>query len=469
MLSPEARERKVPASRVTRLWHIGGLVAGLGISFVNHSLSKPFRDSSGNDSSIWNSANAERLATTLSRMRGAALKLGQMLSIQGAPSQKTTIMRINVFMTSSCLAIVADENLLPPKVAEVLERVRRSADFMPFRQVERVLIEELGENWRTKFKKFEEKPIAAASIGQVHRGVLPSGREVVVKVQYPGIAKSINSDLANLKSLLLFSKLLPAGLFLERTIEVAAKELSLETDYINEANNQIWFREHVDKRVFDVPEVILELTTKKVLTSELVFGDPIDRLVDAHPELRNWIAGNILDLCFREIFEWKFMQTDPNWSNFFYDPHLKKIILLDFGACRRFSNEFVDEYLRLVHAAVHENVEQILKSSRKLGFLTGEEDTIMNKAHVDAVLALGLPFRSNVQPFDFATQNITKTVTSLIPTMAQRRLTPPPEASYSLHRKLSGCFLICAKLKAKVFCDKIFWKFYQNYVFTTPS
>lgn len=180
---------------------------------------------------------------------------------------------------------------------------------------------------------------------------------------------------------------------------MAAKELSLETDYINEANNQMWFRKHIDKGhyyyhvffstflfilewtdgifffwehsernfifldVFYVPEVILDLTTKRVLTSEMVYGEPVDQLVRAPSELRNWVnfllnktffwfefdnkqsntnllsiiernnrmdlsqvASNILKLCFREIFEWKFMQTDPNWSNFFYDSQTKKVM-----------------------------------------------------------------------------------------------------------------------------------------------
>ena len=142
-------------------------------------------------------------------MRGAALKLGQFLSIQ-------------------------DSHMLPPQVEEVLLRVQNSAHYMPAWQLERVMSEELGSEWRAYFASFDERPFAAASIGQVHSAVLadpfPSqphlaGKRVAVKVQFPGVADSIVSDLANIKWLLTASALLPRGLFLENSVRQLQQEL----------------------------------------------------------------------------------------------------------------------------------------------------------------------------------------------------------------------------------------------------
>jgi aarF domain-containing kinase len=138
-------------------------------------------------------------------MRGAALKLGQMLSLQ-------------------------DETALPPSLSKALERVKQSADYMPKRQLEAQLVSQLGADWRSKLLEFEEVPLAAASIGQVHRAKLLDGTEVAMKIQYPGVAESIDSDLSNLKRLVQMTNLLPPGLFVDKIIEVASVELKAECE-----------------------------------------------------------------------------------------------------------------------------------------------------------------------------------------------------------------------------------------------
>ena len=139
----------------------------------------------------WHDANVERLASTLCRLRGAALKVGQMLSFN-------------------------DADVLPPPMRVAMERVRDGADFMPPRQLEATLREELGDDWRANLASFEETPVASASIGQVHRAVLDDGRPVAIKVQYPGVADSIVSDLWSMKQLITYTGLVPPGLFLDR-------------------------------------------------------------------------------------------------------------------------------------------------------------------------------------------------------------------------------------------------------------
>lgn len=334
---------------------------------------------------------------------------------------------------------------------------------MPAWQMTKVLEEELGPDWRDKLAYFEERPFAAASIGQVHLARLLDGREVAMKIQYPGIAQSIRSDVDNLLSVLKMSLVLPDGLFPENSVQVLQKELSWECDYLREAECGKRFRELLsDDPFFKVPRMIDDLTTKRVLTVELVSGVPLDQCAEMDQETRNKISFNILRLCLQELFQFHFMQTDPNWSNFLYDADIDKVMLLDFGASREFEEKFTDKYIEVVKAAAEGDRARVLQKSKDLKFLTGYETKVFEEAHVDTVMILGEAFASK-EPFNFGTQNTTKRIHDLIPVMLKHRLTPPPEETYSLHRKMAGSFLICAKLKATISCKELFDDVYREY------
>ena len=396
-------------------------------------------------------ANTERLAEGLCRMRGAALKIGQMLSIQ-------------------------DDALLPPSLAAVLARVRDSADMMPEHQLRSVLSTEWGDDWQTKLDRFDEQPIAAASIGQVHRGSVRGVGEVVVKVQYPGVADSIESDVENVRRLINWFNVVPKGLYLDKTMDAAKEELGAECDYQIEAANQTQFRQllrssPLHPRV-SVPGVVEQLCTRQVLVSEWVAGVPIDRLTDLPQVERDRICRDLVQLCLLELFVWRFMQTDPNWSNFLYDTAGSSssggtLHLVDFGACRTYSKSFIDDYLRMVYACAERDRPAVIEYSRRLGFITGEESREMLNAHVAAALIIGEPFSSQyaTSGYGFAAMNMSGRVSELARVMVRLRLTAPPKESYTLHRKLSGCFLTCKKLHANVSLRDMFMDVYRQYQF----
>jgi len=429
---------------LTRALHFGGLglAAGAAAQAVRQAVG------GGDGRLVMSEQNVEKLAGTLCRLRGAALKVGQMLSFN-------------------------DADVLPPAMQAALERVRDGADWMPQEQLHRTLAAELGADWRSRLAEFDETPCAAASIGQVHRALLPDGRAVAIKVQYPGVADSIHSDLWSMKQLVSYTGLVPRGLFLDRVLEVAQKELLQECDYEHEAASTRAFKRLLAPYPeFAVPAVVDALSSQRVLTTEWMAGEPIDKAARRmSPAERDRVGSRLLWLSLVELSRFRFMQTDPNWSNFLYERRTGQLSLIDFGACQSYDPWFADEYLRLVRACADgaSRREEILRLSRSLGFLTGEESQQMLDAHVSAAVLVGEPFAEGHQPFDFGRQDISKRITGDVSTMLQHRLTPPREEIYTLHRRLNGCFQLAARVEANIFARDILLDVYNKHSWHVPE
>ncbi|KAF8431505.1 ABC1 family-domain-containing protein [Terfezia claveryi] len=455
---------RVPSSRFSRMMHYTGLGLGMTFGALTEGVKRATVGSTGGPqtSLMLNEANVERLVKKLSRMRGAALKLGQMLSFQ-------------------------DSKLLPPPLHQILSRVQDSADYMPPSQLHPILTRTLGPNWESLFQTFNLTPLAAASIGQVHLATLsqnlipttdprspshpnhtPGPYPVAVKIQYPGIKTSISSDLTNLSLLLTASRLLPKGLYLDKTISNARTELAWECDYTRELSGINKFRTLLPpsrNNPFTIPHAIPEASGEDILTMEFMPGKSITRINDLTQSERDFLGTEILRLSLMEIARFRCMQTDPNFSNFLFDRDSGKIQLLDFGAWREYPEDFVDTYLALLRAARRRDAQSCKDLSIKLGYLTGLESKAMTDAHIESIFILAEPFRGAgagtssggvTERYDFSTQTVTERVKSLIPVMLRERLTPPPEETYSLHRKMSGAFLVCARLQSRVDCEGVF-------------
>jgi aarF domain-containing kinase len=437
----------IPATRLGRAFGFAQLGAGLAAGTLVEGVSRLFSGYNTNTGSlVVNDANSDRLVATLCRMRGAALKMGQMLSIQ-------------------------DESLLPPALSRALQQVRQGADAMPHRQLLEQLHSQLGDNWRDDFETFQERPFAAASIGQVHGAHLrDSHQPVAVKVQYPGVARSIQSDLGNLAMLVTRTGLAPKGLFIENVIRVGQQELLMECNYRREMANQQRMKQLVEsdatltKNRFVVPGVIESLTTDQIITSEFARGGTIDKVAHLSQDERNRIGRTIMYLTMQELFVWRFMQTDPNWGNFLYDVGSQTTTLIDFGATREYSKDFVDGYLRVVWASANRDEQALMDQSRRMKFLTGDENEEMVRAHKLSGYTVGEPFWENA-PFDFAGSNISTRMGEHTSVFLRYRKTPPPEEVYTLHRKLAGAYMLCIKLGATIQCRDMLEDIVRNHTF----
>ena len=309
------RKTRVPSGRLERLARIGWTAGEFAIGGLAEGARRAVGSGPLDAASVFLSgARAQKLARRLSQMRGAAMKLGQLLSLEG-------------------------DDLLPPEFAEALAVLRSAADVMPPTQVRRVLGRAYGKGWEARFREFDFEPIASASIGQVHEAVTSDGRRLALKVQYPGVARSIDSDIDNLASLLRMLRILPLEFDLSEIIAEAKQQLKQEADYRLEAGYLRRYAELIaDDPSVSVPGVHDDFTTTRVLAMNRASGLPIEDLRGPeHPQsLRDDVGHRLQDILFRELFEFRFMQTDPNFANYLFDPGTGHIVLLDFGSVREF-------------------------------------------------------------------------------------------------------------------------------------
>lgn len=372
-------------------------------------------------------ANLQRVSDKLAQLRGAAMKVGQLLSMDAG-------------------------DLLPAELTELLARLRSNANPMLPKELALVLRTELGEQWQQHFSQFTFSPLAAASIGQVHIAHHDNGNKLAVKVQYPGIGQSIDSDVDNVAMLLKISGLLPDGVDYQSVLNEAKLQLHQEADYLQEAAYLQRYRVLLaDDTQFVLPGLYPELCTSKLMTMSFVEGVPIESLQQHSQQVRDQAMTQLFTLLFREIFEFRLVQTDPNFANYLYQPDSARLVLLDFGACRDYPEVISQGYRQLLAAAIDNDLAGIEGAMRQIGFFSQDILPEQKQAIVALVLLISEPVQADVA-YAFGDTDLAQRVrrAGAALSLQQNYWHTPPIAAVFLHRKMAGLYLLAARLKAKV-------------------
>ena len=384
-------------------------------------------------------ANARRLTKQLSEMRGAAMKLGQILSMDGG-------------------------DFIPRELSDIMATLRSAAFAMPSHQLEQMLIEAFGSDWRDTLSDFEEKPFAAASIGQVHRLRVRGGREAVLKVQYPGIAESIDADVDNLTTLLKLSGLLPPQIDIKPLLVEVKQQLHEEADYRLEAKHLTAFNRALgDDERFLLPKVIPSLSSERVLGMTYVPSAPIEAVLDEDQEERDRVMSLLLELLLVELFDLRMAQTDPNFANYRYNTESGQVVLLDFGATRRFRAAFTHAYRDLLKATLEADRDAMAKAASVVGYSIGPEGSRYRELVLDAIQIALEPIMED-RPYDFAASPMSERLAVLGQDLREYKSfweAPPVDAAY-VHRKIGGLFLMAQRLEARVNVNALLLPWVQN-------
>ena len=418
----------VPSSRLARLSRLGGLASGVAGGMLAEGLRQVAR---GNRPRLGDllltPGNVRRVTEQLAQLRGAAMKVGQLLSMDAG-------------------------ELLPPELSEILARLRADARPMPMSQLVAVLEGAWGAGWDRHFQRFSFTPLAAASIGQVHAAQLADGRALAIKVQYPGVRESIASDVDNVATLLRLSGLLPKALDIGPLLAEAKRQLHEEADYLKESAHLLAYRGRLaESREFALPDVHLPLTTGTILCMDYVEGVPLESRHRAPQAERDELARRLFALFFRELFEFRAIQTDPNFANYRYDPAQDRVVLLDFGATRAYPAPTVAAYRRLLLAGQRDDRAALDQAAGELGYFQQDIRPQHRRLVLDIFRLACEPLR-HVGPYDFGRSDLARRMHDAGMQLGGDRdfwHTPPADALF-LHRKVGGLYLLAAKLGARV-------------------
>ena len=368
-----------------------------------------------------------RLTDGLSHLRGAALKLGQMLSM--------------------------DTGLvLPDELTAILGRMRGDARHMPPKQLQTVLNAEWGAGWYGRFARFDVRPFAAASIGQVHRAVTRDGHDLAIKVQYPGVRASIDSDVDSVATLMRLPGLLPRGMDIGPLLTEAKRQLHAEAVYLAEAQHLARFGALLHgSDIFALPTLHTPLCTPQVIAMRYMDSAPLDSLVDAPQAVRDRVASALIDLTLRELFVFGAMQTDPNLANYRYDPKTGRIVLLDFGAVQPIATELAADFRALARVALDGGAMQTREAMLRIGYF-GTDTAPHHQDLIQSMFDTAMtPLRQDT-PFDFGRSDLLERLRDMGLAIGNDRELAhvPPAATLFLHRKIDGMYLMAAKLRARV-------------------
>lgn len=418
---------KIPTGPWSRGTKLIGLASKLAVSEITSRIKNWEDEKSKIQSKV---ELAQTLVKTMSELKGASMKMGQLLSMDMG-------------------------DFLPPEVIKVLETLHHNSTYLPYEKIEEILRKELGERF-DELKDFSQTPLAAASIGQVHTAKL-AGRDVVIKIQYPGVAESIPSDLKLLRVVLSnLSTLQGKDVDLDPFFKEVEEVLMRETDYQNELEMLKRYKQCFDNSLYIIPEVYPEFSTQKVITMDKLEGKPLTEWIEKSLlGERMKLADQLMNLYLTEFFTHGLVQTDPNPGNFLITAD-NRLALLDFGAVKEYDRKFIESYRSILKAAFHQDRAKILSLSEELTFIDPRESDEIKNIYLEMIDLLAAPFRQET-PFDFADKKFYEDSRNISWELTRKcKYSPPPKDLLFLHRKLAGVFLLIKKLQIKIIL-KEYW------------
>jgi predicted unusual protein kinase regulating ubiquinone biosynthesis (AarF/ABC1/UbiB family) len=349
-----ADDSSIPKGRIRRTAQVGSVVGTQGARYAGTRAANLTRspEEAADALERRHLEAAERMVATLGRMKGAAMKIGQ-------------------------LASFIDTEFLPPEYRDLyqehLAQLRTQAPTMPWSQVRKVLDEEWEEPCEELFEQIEHEAAAAASIGQVHRAVLPDGRRVAVKIQYPGVAEAIAADMQNAGLILRMAKALAPGLDAKAAAAELKERVMEELDYELEAQNQRSFaRGYRGHPFIHVPDVVTRLSTQRVLVSEWVDGAGFEEVVQLPQEERDRFGEIIYRFCFGSIFHLQHFNADAHPGNYLLMAD-GRVAFLDFGMTKHLDKDQIELEIAALDAIFDGDPERLRVALHDLGFLNNPQ------------------------------------------------------------------------------------------------
>jgi predicted unusual protein kinase regulating ubiquinone biosynthesis (AarF/ABC1/UbiB family) len=350
-------KRDLTTGRARRAMKMGELASQVGYSYLWTSLRRPFLNAGARERELLEThiKNARRIVEGSAQLRGAFLKLIQMLSMR--------------------------HDLLPGEALDVLKATQSGVPPMSYPMIAEQIRKELGRKPEQLFRIFDQTAFAAASLGQVHRAKLKDGRDVAVKVQYPGVEDTVDQDLKNLNILLTTLGSIARDVMRQKVdvrtiygeLEVRLKE---ELDYYLEARNMIEYGKFfADDPEIIIPEVVKDLSSRRVLTMTFIDGYPLIDVLGSvvEEELRRWVARKCSEFAWRQVLEFGVLHTDFHPGNYLVTFH-PKLGVLDFGSVRRFPESVRKGYLQVAKAIVDEDDKSLAAGLVKLGYIDRAQD-----------------------------------------------------------------------------------------------
>lgn len=399
-------DHKIPSGRFARFRKLASLSASIAADGV--------KKLTGTDPLELSKGTAEKMVAALGEMKGMAMKIGQAVSM--------------------------DPEAFPPEARALLARLQNEAPPMPYATVERMIGDELGGSPESVFRSFEKTPMAAASLGQVHRAVTKDGREVAVKIQYPDIAKGMKADLDNMG---LFVKTMGASPVFDirkHYADIRAEFLS-ELDYRREAELARTFKKLIEPwSQLTAPEPIDALSSGRVLTLEYLHGPTLKEFIQsgADNDERFRVSAMLIPALWGPFLATGVMHVDPHPGNYLVLPD-GRLGILDFGAVKRFSETFLEVNHEMFRKAVARETVDVAALSHKAGFEIGISDDEVN-ALVDQIFELICrPLRAEV--WDYANDDTLQRVREFGRSHFTKfvRFKPPVEAPL-FFRAIGGMF-----------------------------